>query len=353
MTRQLTKYDAACRALAEAHRIDEVKDFRDKYFAMEVYAKQARNGELIAHATAIRKRAERRLGELMAEDRKAGKLAKGTRGSRIKGARVASGPTLADQGIDKHLADRARKAAEMPEEKFEEHVAKTVRVAVAATEGDAAVVKEARKEQQDKKRARRAEREAALGAKLLAMPEGKVGVLVEDFEWDYVPYSRETGMDRHAGNHYPVSEDAHTAQEIVERTKDRFACAADDCVLFMWTTVPHTAIAIDVLRLRGFEYASHYVWNKDRIGTGHWSRNKHEVLLIGTRGKIPCPAPGTQWDSVINAAVGKHSEKPECFLEMIEAYYPNVPKIELNRRGPPRPGWHAWGNEVETNEAAE
>jgi N6-adenosine-specific RNA methylase IME4 len=69
-------------------------------------------------------------------------------------------------------------------------------------------------------------------------------------------------------------------------------------------------------------------------------------LLIGTRGKIPCPAPGTQWRSVIEAPIGKHSEKPECFLEMIEAYYPNLPKIELNRRGPARPGWDAWGLEA-------
>jgi hypothetical protein len=25
--------------------------------------------------------------------------------------------------------------------------------------------------------------------------------------------------------------------------------------------------------------------------------------------------------------------------------FPNLPKIELNRRGPARPGWDAWGNE--------
>jgi hypothetical protein len=41
------------------------------------------------------------LGRVMDEDRKAAKLAKGTRGSRVKGARVPSGPTLADQ----HLAE--------------------------------------------------------------------------------------------------------------------------------------------------------------------------------------------------------------------------------------------------------
>jgi N6-adenosine-specific RNA methylase IME4 len=67
---------------------------------------------------------------------------------------------------------------------------------------------------------------------------------------------------------------------------------------------------------------------------------------IGRCGKIPCPAPGTQSDSLIEAPVGKHSEKPERFLEMIEAYYPNLPKIELNRRGPARDGWDAWGDEA-------
>ena len=180
---QLTNYDAACRAVAEAHRIDEVKDIRDKAAALAVYARQARDGELIAHATGIRKRAERRLGELMEDDRKAGKLAKGTRGSPVKGARVASGPTLADQGVDKHLADRARKAAAMPEAKFEEQVARAVKVAVAATEGDAAVVREARKAEQDVKRNRRAMREGELGAKILALPDKRYGVIVADPEW--------------------------------------------------------------------------------------------------------------------------------------------------------------------------
>jgi N6-adenosine-specific RNA methylase IME4 len=39
--------------------------------------------------------------------------------------------------------------------------------------------------------------------------------------------------------------------------------------------------------------------------------------------------------------------KPEQSYQMIEQYFPNVPKIELNCRGKPRPGWDAWGNEVE------
>ena len=247
----LMKYDIACRAVAEALRIDEVKDLHDKAIALSVYAKQARDGKLIADATAIRKRAERRLGELMEDDRRAGKLAKGG-GDKKSDHRVAKkpgdAPSLADQGIDKNLADRARKAAAMPEAKFEEQVARAAKVAVAATEGDTAVIREARKAQLDAKRNRRTERERELAGKILALPDKKYGVVLCDDEWDYETWS-EAGKDRHASNHYPTSTDAHTAEEIVERTKDRFECAADDCALWMWTTTAHAAIAHEVMRL--------------------------------------------------------------------------------------------------------
>jgi hypothetical protein len=69
-------------------------------------------------------------------------------------------------------------------------------------------------------------------------------------------------------------------------------------------------------------------------------------VLVGTRGNVPAPAPGEQWPSAIRAAVEGHSAKPERFVELIEGYYPTLPKIELNRRGAAREGWDAWGNEV-------
>ncbi|MGY2987668.1 MT-A70 family methyltransferase [Bradyrhizobium sp. USDA 4508] len=187
---------------------------------------------------------------------------------------------------------------------------------------------------------RRAQRERDLATKTRALPKRKYNVIVADPEWRWEPWSRETGMDRAADNHYPTS-----CTEVI-MARDVPSIAAKDCVLFLWATVPMLPHALLVMAVWGFDYVSHYAWGKDKIGLGYWSRNKHELLLIGTRGNVPCPAPGTQWDSLIPAPRGRHSEKPDCFLEMIESYFPNVPKIELNRRGPPRPGWDAWGNEV-------
>jgi N6-adenosine-specific RNA methylase IME4 len=95
----------------------------------------------------------------------------------------------------------------------------------------------------------------------------------------------------------------------------------------------------------GFAYKSNYAWGKDKIGLGRWNRSKHELLLIGTIGSPPCPAPGTQWESLQFGPRGKHSEKPGWQYELIESYFPNLPKIELNARQR-RPGWDAWGLEA-------
>ena len=205
------------------------------------------------------------------------------------------------------------------------------------------VVADLRAEKTAKKKLARAEKERALAGKAMALPDGKFQVILTDDEWQFEPYSRETGMDRAADNHYPTS-----GIEALEQ-RDVASLAADDCVLFMWATAPMLPQAISLMGKRGFTYKSHVMWFKEgRKGTGYWFRNCHEILLVGTRGKIPAPAMGEQWDSVVKAPVGKHSQKPDIFYELIEGYFPNAKKIELNARRA-RKGWFAWGNEAPEN----
>lgn len=190
------------------------------------------------------------------------------------------------------------------------------------------------------KKRQRAAREKELGraqaAGNLALPTKRYGVILADPEWRFEPYSRETGMDRAADNHYPTSPTEVIAFRPVS------LIAAKDCVLFLWATAPMLPHALVVMAAWGFKYKSHVIWDKMREGPGYWFRGMHELLLVGTRGKVPAPAPGTQWGSVIQSPRGDHSVKPDWQYEMIEGLFPTLPKIELGARRP-RDGWDAWG----------
>ena len=137
------------------------------------------------------------------------------------------------------------------------------------------------------------------------------GVIYADPPWRFEPYSRATGMDRAADNHYPTMELGDIRAINVP--------AAKDAVLFLWATQPMLESALAVMRAWGFCYRSHFVWAKPHAGTGYWTRSQHELLLIGTRGNVPAPAPGQQCGSVVAAPLGKHSVKPAAFAEIIEA----------------------------------
>jgi N6-adenosine-specific RNA methylase IME4 len=329
MTGQLVKYDAMCKAIAEAHRVDEVKDIRDKALAIQAYARQAKNREVERQAEQIRLRAERKAGELLRAMKAAGKMAKGgspyhaVNSTGYKAEPVEG--SLDSWKITKKQSFDWQRVAAIPLEDFTRaverpHPGPAVRSIV--------------------KRVRRSEREEEL-AEATAKASKQIGtdlyaVIMADPPWRFEPYSRE-GMDRAADNHYPTV----TLAEI----KALKVPAADDCVLFLWATVPMLPQALDVMTAWGFVYRSHFIWLKDRIGTGYWSRNKHELLLVGTRGNIPAPAAGEQFESVISAPLGKHSAKPNAFAEMIEEMFPNCRAIEMFARGP-RLGWDVFGNEA-------
>jgi N6-adenosine-specific RNA methylase IME4 len=328
----LVLYERARSALAAASRVDEVKDIHDRALAMQAYARQAKDPELIEHATEIRKRAEIRAGEMLAAMKADGRLAEGRPPKNDNGKIGFS--TLKAIGVSAVQSSRWQKLAQLSEPEREAAIVSAKREASRSVEMTAA-------ERLAEKRSRREEREIALAAQQRALPDKRFGVILADPEWRFEPWSRETGMDRAADNHYPTSELTEIAARDVARI------AADDSVLFLWATAPMLDDALQVMAEWGFEYKTCLIWVKDRVGTGYWVRNAHEHLLIGTRGDPPAPAPGQQWASVIRAPASEHSVKPTIVYEMIEGYFPNLPKIELNARAA-REGWSAWGKEAPT-----
>jgi ParB/RepB/Spo0J family partition protein len=225
------------------------------------------------------------------------------------------------------------------------------------------------------KKVRRDSREAELGEKIaagnLALPDRQFGIIVADPPWGRTVYSTETGMDRHAANHYPVASGDEATQDDAIKALPVASIAASDCVLGLWCTEPWRGEA--VMRAWGFKPAAYFVWVKDVVvaepaangmlrsgqrievvgaaGLGYWNRDRCEIMLIGTLGTPVCPAQGTQGERVWFARRGEHSDKPDCALEWFERHWPNTPKIELNSRRP-RLGWTAWGLDATTEEAA-
>lgn len=178
----------------------------------------------------------------------------------------------------------------------------------------------------------REERIEALGSPEL--PTGEYSVIMADPPWRY--QFSETSS-REIENQYPTMD----LSEIRSLTVP----AADDSILFMWTTAPKLEEAFSVLNSWGFTYKTCAIWDKERKGMGYYFRINHEILLVATKGKFPAPSPENRPDSIIRSPRGEHSKKPEEFYEIIEAMYPEASKLEMFCRSP-REGWNAWGNEV-------
>lgn len=116
-SRGVTLYEDACRALAAVKSIGDAKDIHDKADAIRVFARQAKNRQLEIDAAEVRIRAERKLGELLANQKAVGQLHVGGRPRKTGGA--GRPPTLVELGIDRKLSMRAQLLARQGPEDFE------------------------------------------------------------------------------------------------------------------------------------------------------------------------------------------------------------------------------------------
>jgi N6-adenosine-specific RNA methylase IME4 len=89
----------------------------------------------------------------------------------------------------------------------------------------------------------------------------------------------------------------------------------DDCILWLWTTHKYLPKAFELLTHWGFEYKATLVWNKKKMGIGHWLRMQCEFCLLGIKGN-------PLWDNtserdIIEESRREHSRKPDTFYEMV------------------------------------
>lgn len=172
-------------------------------------------------------------------------------------------------------------------------------------------------------------------------------VIYADPAWKFG--NRNTG-----GSMTSSAEAKYTVTSVADMAALPVAQLADEhCLLVMWWVGSMPQEAIDLCRAWGFRLVNMngFVWRKltktgiPFFGMGFATRAGSESALIGVRGKLGEIILDRSVRAVIEAKVGRHSEKPHAFRHAIEKMCGDVPRIELFAREA-FPGWDCWGNQA-------
>ena len=130
---------------------------------------------------------------------------------------------------------------------------------------------------------------------------------------------------------------------------------ADDALLFMWRVSSQPEEAMRVIRAWGFVPKSEIVWQKltpkglHHFGMGRYVRMSHEVCVIASRGRGLSLIRDRAVRSTFSAPVGRHSEKPDKFFDLVEQLVdPDAEKLEVFARKQ-RLGWTCLGDDLGTH----
>ena len=169
-------------------------------------------------------------------------------------------------------------------------------------------------------------------------PLGLFNVIVIDPPWPYDADASEETYDPHgrrAANPYPeISLEKLTALAVP---------AAEDCVLWLWTTHKFMRHAFPILDAWGFEDKAIVTWTKDRMGLGRWLRSQSEFCIMAVKGKPVLSL--TNQTTLIQGPMRQHSRKPDEFYAMVDGLCHGRKLDYFSREA--RKGWEQFGNEVE------
>lgn len=332
----------AKQALQKARTIDEIKKVIDVVERLRLYFKQQNESlEMQNDAAELGIYARHRAGEMIIEGKRNGDLrAEGDNDIKLSnvGATGMVAPTLKEVGIAHNQSSRWQSVAAIPIEQVQEIVQeyKEERKEIST----AAILREVKEIQRERSEERRTDRITKIAEIAMASIDsltnvGRYPLIYADPPWRY-DFSKDDADQ--IENHYPTM----TLEEICALPVAE--ASTDDCALFLWTTSPKLEEAFAALKAWGFTYRTCAIWDKTWIGPGYYFRQRHELLLVATKGNLPSPLPANRPDSIFTEKRTRHSRKPEIAYQLIEQMYPELPKLELFARSA-RAGWTAWGNE--------
>ncbi|MFV0520443.1 MAG: MT-A70 family methyltransferase [Lachnospirales bacterium] len=187
-----------------------------------------------------------------------------------------------------------------------------------------------------------------------SLPKTKYDIIYADPPWDYggkMQFDKSSIKSENEGFKKNIFISSATFKYPTLKLKelkllDVNSIANDDALLFMWTTGPHLANAIELGSAWGFEYKTiAFVWDKMIHNPGQYTLSQTEMCLVFKKGRIPKPRGARNIRQFLQFPRGKHSQKPIKIIDNITKMFPKQKKIELFARNNYN-GWDNWGLEI-------
>lgn len=319
--------DNAKQQLAEIKTIETGVEYLNKVKAIEIWAKAEKKDAELQNIIAEQKlRTQRILGELIPKHISRGNE-KGSNGREIVKSKDTS---LQNFGITPDQSSAFQKIAKLPQEIFEQEIATAKRESSKRIElTTSRMLKVAKILQRENDINNQKENIKNIDTSHLLK---EYDVVVIDPPWNY-NRSYDPNYGRVA-NPYPSMS--------LEEIKNIKIPASNNSVLWLWTTHAYLFESKNILENWGFEYKATLVWDKEKIGMGHWLRMQCEFCLLGIKGKPVYN--NTKYRDIITEKGREHSRKPEIFYKMVEDTCIGTKLNYFSREN--RKGWFSFGNDI-------
>ena len=319
----LIKWDEIAYQIAINTDIKQLSAMRNKLTAYKELAKQTEQSlETQNKIAEYRLRVDRKLGEWSSGlEKLPGQRTDLTSNIKLE---VAKSEILKEIGIAPQEMNRKETIASVPEEDFEEHVAK-----IKADKKELTSISvhrlAKRKEQEDYFKTLEDYNRSF---------DGKYDVIIIDPPWDMKKIDMEVTPNQ-TGFDYPTM----TEEELSEMELP----IADDCHVFVWTTQKFLPTAFRLVEIWGLKYTILFVWHKNG-GFQPFSLPQFncEFILYARKGN-PKFVDTKSFPTCFNADRTGHSRKPKEFYDTIRRVTAGRRIDIFGRRN--MEGFDSWGNE--------